>query len=58
LAHKLVHFLELFVQLIQTRIDEPVAQTQLLRYCSALVFFYINPIFTPKNFLTFSARTN
>src|SRR5918993_3537761 len=48
LAQKLVDFLELLVQLIQTRIDEAVAKTHLLRYCSAHVFFYINPIFTPK----------
>ena len=57
LAQKLVDFLELLVQLIQTRIDEAVTKTHLLRYCSAHVFFYINPIFIPKNFLTFSVRT-
>ena len=58
MAQNLVDFLELFLQVIKTRIDEAIVETHLLRNCSAHVFFYIIPLFAPNNFLTFSVRTN
>ncbi len=58
LAQKLVYFLKLLVQPIQTWIDEAVAKTQLLRYRFAHNLFYITQIISAKYFLTFSVRTN
>src|SRR5258706_1148143 len=59
MAQKLVHFIELFVQLIQTRIDKAVAKTQLLGYRFAHdLSLYTIHTFSAKNLLTFSVRTN
>lgn len=55
---KLVDFLELVIQPVQTPIDKAIAKTHLLRYCSTHnLFFYTKATMIPKKILTFSVRT-